>query len=323
MLSSRNRKMLLWIAAFDLLVVILIFGFLARFPNAGEPPAIVASQDSQVIARGEYLANNVTVCIDCHSQRDWQRFSGPIVDGTQGQGGERFTHEFGFPGEFIAANITPKGIGEWSDAQLAHVITTGVKRDGQAIFPVMPYPSYRKLCREDLVALVSYIRTLVPVENSVERSTIDFPENVLMRLMPQPYVMQECPPPQLSVTYGKYLTTIAGCEECHTPSEKGSKLPGLDFAGGFEFTLPQGIVRSSNLTPDPRTGIGSWDADQFVARFATYRQPVEKVEPGMMQTVMPWTMYAQMSDDDLRAIFAYLKTTVAVERDVERWTAKP
>ena len=96
--------------------------------------SITSSADR--IANGKYLANNVMVCMDCHSTRDWTRFSAPLVDGTLGKGGELFDQAMGFPGRYTSKNITPFNLASWSDSELFRVITSGVTKSGDAIFPL-------------------------------------------------------------------------------------------------------------------------------------------------------------------------------------------
>ena len=286
-------------------------------------PEFEANNSEESIERGRYLANHVTVCVDCHSVRDWNYFSGPIVAGTEGKGGEVFDQSLGFPGAFVAKNITPTALSDWEDRDLARAITSGVSKDGTPFFPVMPYPSYSRLSSTDLAALVAYLRTLKPVENKVADSKPDFPMNLILRTIPGPHDPMEVDPED-EVAYGKYLVTIAGCADCHTPQEKGKKLPGMDLAGGFPFPLPDGsIVRSANITPDEETGIGSWDESVFVERFKQYegeQARLQKVEPGQKNSYMPWTMYAGMKESDLKAMYAYLKTVKPVKNQVEVFT---
>jgi hypothetical protein len=78
-------------------------------------------------------------------------------------------------------------------------------------------------------------------------------------------------------------------------------------------------VRSSNITPDPNTGIGKWTEEYFVQRFRTYADSAyipQTVKPGEFNTIMPWTMYGTMTQEDLAAIFAYLKTMKPIENTV-------
>jgi cytochrome c553 len=114
-------------------------------------------------------------------------------------------------------------------------IREGVSRDGQALFPLMPYASFRHMSDEDVFALVAYLRTLPPAKNVLSRSKINFPVSMLIKSVPQP--AGHVPPVDRSnqLKYGEYLMTLAGCGGCHTPMEKGEPLPGKRLAGGEVF----------------------------------------------------------------------------------------
>jgi mono/diheme cytochrome c family protein len=317
-------------------VIFLIIGIASALtyiktvlPNVGPPPEITAQATPELIMRGEYLAKHVMVCLDCHGTRDWSRFSGPMVEGHEGKGGEAFDQRFGFPGSFTAKNITPFNLSGWTDGELFRLITTGVNKDGKAMFPVMPYKFYGQLDEEDILAVIAYIRTLPSIESHIPESEADFPVNFLINTIPEKAKLQKRPPVTQTVDYGKYMTTASACAECHTKQEKG-KVTGELLAGGFEFNLGGGnVVRSMNITFDS-TGIGSWTKEQFIRRFKLYADsnyvaPLVDLEKGEMQTVMPWTMYAGMTTEDLGAIYEYLKTVPKVENKVERftWAKKP
>ncbi len=113
------KKILLGIAA---VVVLAVSGLLtyvkAALPNVGPAPDLKVEITPERVARGSYLANTVLVCMDCHSGRDWTKFSGPIAEGTLGKGGEQFDQKFGFPGVYYSRNITPAGIKDWTDGEL-------------------------------------------------------------------------------------------------------------------------------------------------------------------------------------------------------------
>ena len=114
------------------------------------------------------------------------------------------------------------------------------------------------------------------------------------------------------------------CADCHTPlDDQGAPLPGMDFAGGTPF-MPNGLglVRSANITPDAGTAIATWTEDQFLEKFRAFRdQPMRTLEgPEPLQnTEMPWTYYAGMRDDDLRAIYAYLRSLAPLVNRVEKF----
>jgi mono/diheme cytochrome c family protein len=292
-------------------------------------PDIAAAEDLRIdytqarIERGDYLANNVSMCIDCHSQRDYSKFAAPLVAGTEGQGGELFGKELGFPGDFYAPNITPAGIGTWTDGELLRAITTGVSKDGHALFPIMPYPNFGQLDKEDIYSIIAYIRTLKPIENKVAQSSAVFPVSIIINTMPTEANFSSIPTQQELIPYGKYIFTASSCTDCHTPMDKGERLADKFAAGGFEFNLPDGtVVRSSNITPDKQTGIGAWTEQQFIARFKLYSDstftPYE-VGPGDFKTVMPWTSYTHMKETDLKALYAYLQSIPAVSNKVVKF----
>lgn len=278
----------------------------------------------QLVERGSYLANHVAVCTDCHSTRDWSKFSGPIIPGTEGKGGERFDEDLGFPGVFYSKNITPANLGTWTDGELYRLITTGVTKDGEPIFPLMPFISYGKMDPDDVNAIIAYIRTLHPIASDIPPSSANFPMNIIMRTIPKDIETPgKRPPASNRLEYGKYLTSIAACADCHTPQEKGQPLEGMYMAGGFSFVMPNGtVVRSANITPHKERGIGRWTEEQFVQRFTAYRQPAANhtIGHGEFNTVMPWTRYAGMTDDDLGAIYTYLMSVPPNEHEVEKFT---
>lgn len=286
--------------------------FFVKFPMSEPAPVLKVERTPERLERGAYLAEHVAVCTDCHSQRDFGRFSGPVKPGTEGMGGAHFGKELGLPGDVVARNITPYKLSKWSDGELLRALTTGVNAEGDVLFPMMPYQNYAQMCEEDLLSLVSYVRTLKPVKNDPPPSSIDFPINLLVRTIPQPAPMlKSCPKPEDGVEYGKYLVTMASCADCHTPRNGSDVIPGKEFSGGITIPLPNGgTVTTANLTPDVETGLGSWTKQAFVARFRTYRDAdsLYEVKHGDRQTFMPWSQYAGMSDRDLGAIYDFLRS---------------
>lgn len=309
------------------IVLLLIVGFIyfnAKYPDVDKPADVKVDITPERIKRGEYLANHVTGCMDCHAVRDWTKFSGPPVPGTQGVGGDKFGRELGFPGVIYAKNITPAAVGHWTDGELVRAITQGVNKDGEALFPLMPYLGFNHMSKEDLYSIVAYVRSLQPMESHVPARELDFPLNFIVKTIP-PKSFTPSPEPDRnnSVEYGKYLVTIADCAGCHTPSEKGEPLPGMDFAGGEEFNFPQGTLRTANITPDEETGLGKWTKENFIARFKAFASDSAAnipVDPNGFNTIMPWTLMAGMTEDDLGAIYDYLRTIKPVHNSVVHFT---
>jgi hypothetical protein len=296
----------------------------AALPDVGKAEEIKIEYTSQRIERGRYLASSVCVCMDCHSKRDWERFSGPLVEGTLGQGGERFDQSVGLPGVFLSRNITPEGISRYTDGELLRVITTGVNKEGNAMFPLMPYSHYGKMDREDIYSIIAYVRSITPLKNEVLASQPDFPMNFIINTIPQKADLQSKPDTSDILAYGAYMVNATGCIECHTQVEKGMIIPEIAYSGGREFLFHDGsIVRSSNITPDEETGIGKWTKEAFIQRFKMFEDSsyvLPSVNAGEYNTYMPWTMYAGMSRQDLGAIYAYLKTVKSLNNKVVKFT---
>lgn len=121
-----------------LVVLVIVFGVVVlgaisyvklALPNVGDAPELKIEITKERVERGKYLANHVTVCIDCHSPRDWSKFSGPLDTTKIGIGGEKFDQKVGFPGEVYVPNITPYNLKHWTDGEIFRAITTGVKKD--------------------------------------------------------------------------------------------------------------------------------------------------------------------------------------------------
>src|SRR5262247_495037 len=144
------------------------------------------------------------------------------------------------------------------------------------------------------------------------------------------------------VARGGYLVTIGGCNDCHTPLKMGPKGPEPDMArmlsgqpesfpiaggaaapsaawlmtmaaSGTAFSGPWGVSFAANLTPDDNTGLGIWTGDMFVKAVRTGRHI------GVSRPIlppMPWPNVGAMSDDDLKAVYAYLRSIQPIHNRV-------
>ena len=313
-----------FIAITVLALAVLLSYVKFALPNVGEAEELKIDYTKERIERGRYLANTVTVCMDCHSKREWAKFSGPITPGTLGMGGDRFDQSMGIPGVFYAKNITSSGIGRYTDVELFRLITAGVTKEGRAMFPIMPYPYYGRMDKEDIYSIIAYVRSIPKIENNVPESEPDFPMNFIINAIPQKPVHQSKPEKSDLLAYGAYMTNAAGCAECHTQVGKGQVIPELMFGCGRDFRYPDGsVVMSSNITPDKDSGIGAWTEEMFIQRFKAYAGSTftpPSVAMGEFNSVMPWTMYGQMEEDDLAAIYAYLKSVKPISNSVVKFT---
>jgi Cytochrome C oxidase, cbb3-type, subunit III len=306
-------------------VLLATFGFTYlyfRKPAIASPPSVKIEITAARLARGKYLYRHIAACNDCHSERDFIRFGGPVIDGREGAGSV-FPLELGLPGTIVAPNITPDretGVGNWTDGEIIRAIREGISRDGRALFPLMPYTDFRQMSDDDVYAIVAYMKTLRPLKNALPRSQIDFPVSMLIKSLPQPAGRVVSVNRTNPLKYGQYLVTLAGCRNCHTPMERGQREREKLLAGGQLFRTRMGTVVSANITPDKDTGMGNWSEQDFLNEFYQYRKYAEQGSPKVGPegfTLMPWLAFSQLQEEDLKAIFVFLKTQPAVYHPVE------
>ena len=311
-----------WIGISLLVIVLLVVGAISLTigwrPFIGPKARPLTDRKFETtperLARGKYLTENVLDCFACHSQRDWTKHDPPLIPGTEGGGQAPFPLE-GLPGKVYPPNITPDpetGAGNWTDDQLARASREGIGHDGRALFPMMPYENYRHLSDEDLASVIVYLQSLPPVHHLVPKTELIFPVKYLIRSVPQP-ITAPVPPPDLStpIKRGEWLVRVAGCRDCHTPQKNGQPLPGLDLAGGWVMQGPWGYVASANITPDP-SGISYYDEKLFLDVMHTGYVKARKLAP-----IMPWWVHRGMTDEDLKAMFAYLQTIPPIKHRVD------
>jgi mono/diheme cytochrome c family protein len=264
------------------------------------------------LARGRYLTTGLVGCETCHSPKNWDAHGAPIVPGKELAG--QVLPVPGLPGRIVASNLTPDpetGAARWSDDEILRAIREGIGHDGRTIFPMMPYSVYRRISDEDAASIVVYLRSVPPVRNALPPTEVKFPVNYLVRAAPEPLTDPVHGPDPLSdpVQRGKYLTSI-GCG-CHTPSDPKGPIPGLEFGGGEYLKGPWGEVTSANITPDP-SGISYYDEALFIEAMRTGYVKARK-----LSSIMPFGEFQNLTDDDLKAIFAYLRTVKPVKHRVD------
>ncbi len=310
---------------FAVIILLLAAGYfyvINEYPKVPDAPDIKISATPEMLERGKYLANTFASCMDCHSQRDPGKFGAPLVPGTEGKGGE----DFGLTAGYVPAkNITSDketGIGSWTDGEIFRAVTMGVDKNGEPLGPMMPYTFFRNMDEDDIKAIIAYIRTLPPIKNEVKPHKFNFPLNIIFRTIQTEPDFKKFPDKNNSVLVGEYYSK--GCMFCHSTSEKGEFIKDKMFAGGEEFPAPKGgIVRSANITPDKETGIGNWTKEQFIQRFKAFKNPDTyniTVNQNEFNTVMPWTFYADATDEDLGTIYDFLMTQKPVNNKVEKYS---
>jgi mono/diheme cytochrome c family protein len=299
-----------------LLAVLAVGGtlvyFLVILPQKVPVQDIVIERTPERVARGEYLATAVFGCMYCHSERDWSKFAGPVVPGTLGKGGQVFDQRQGLSGKIVAANITPYHLGNWSDGEIYRAITSGLHKDGYAMFPLMPWDAYIWLKTEDVYAIIAYLRSLPSIAADWEPRA----PSLLMRIIAntrvrpaEPWEVDESDP----VARGEYIAVVGGCRFCHTtPRPRGlgnfnsENMRG--FWGGGAVIAGHGNppLPASNISPDKETGIGNWTLEQFIVRFKAYEGAQAPAGPDDPNTEHAWTEYAKLTESDLADVYAYL-----------------
>jgi mono/diheme cytochrome c family protein len=311
------KKIIKWTGIILLLLVIILAITVVLKQNTkfdAPYPAIHASKDSAVLARGKYMVYGPAHCADCH---------GPVgSDDIVNKGGIVALpggKVFELPiGKVYPKNITPDietGIGNVADSQIARSLRYGVGYDGKALIDFMPF---HNTSDADLTAIISYLRSTKPVKNKVPNNSF----NVLGKVMKAFVIKPTGPDGEVaksvkqdsSVEYGKYLAMyVANCRGCHTNRDlKSGAYVGPFYAGGFEMEGGKNhIFRTPNISPDKKTGhIYNWTEEDFLNRFHK-----GKIYP---QSPMPWGPFSHMSDMELKAIYRYLQTVPPQENKIDK-----
>ncbi|HEY3975254.1 MAG TPA: cytochrome c [Candidatus Sulfotelmatobacter sp.] len=320
-MSERNRISLRIPAAVVVLFLICLCNTnqKASVVAAAKPTASILEMNTiprtpERLARGKYLVEGLLQCWGCHSEIDFTKRPAVPVRGKTG-GGFVFPNaemDLPEPNRVVAPNISPDpdyGAGKWKDADFVRALRRGIGHDGRTLSPLMPYAFFRNLSDEDLASAIVYVRSVAPVH--IERPKIVLTDDIRKTFQPLPQA-SSVPQPDKSdrVAYGKYLVNAGHCAACHTPTdEQGNPIPGMDLAGGQVLTGPWGpdpvkmvSVASLNLTPDP-SGIGYFDEKMFITTIRT-----GSVQARPLSNIMPWGFFRNLTDDDLKSIFAYLRT---------------
>ena len=252
------------------------------------------------LERGTYLVRGIVACGNCHTPKNAE--GTPIAERELAGGFAIDAPEF----HAVAPNITPDketGIGNWKDDQIVDAIRNGKRPNGTIIGPPMPIAFYRDMSDGDVRAIVAYLRSVRPISNKVEKSTYKIP-------LPPGYGPPVTHVAEVSsadkVVYGHYLASALGhCLDCHTPRlPDGRNDMTRVGAGGDEFpAFVGGTIKSANLTPANETGIAHWTDAQIKTAIRTGMRPDR---PLVLLMAFDW--YKNISDADLDALVAYLRT---------------
>jgi cytochrome c553 len=278
-------------------------------------PIIPAARPADVAvlaARGKYIVRNVAVCGGCHAADPKRDVDGPLSGGWEFRDWRIGTAR--------ASNLTSDletGLGTRNDAEIVRALRNGQRKDGRLLAPIMPYEWFHEMSDQDALAVARYLESLPPIRNSVRQSpNIWFKLGKLLFLGPKPAISASAPPRGTTAEYGGYLAQHVGlCADCHTPRTgiRSAADKSMLFAG--MKNPPKGVPSNPpNLTPDTDTGIGNWSEEDFLRSLRTGVNPSGR----NLNPFMPWRQIQRMSDDDLRAIYRYLRTLPPIRNNVPR-----
>jgi len=304
------KKIAKWTGIVLLILIVAVTAVTAMRQNIkydAPYPEIKASTDTAVIQRGKYLVNGAAHCVECHYKGDADSLIKLGLD-VPLTGGVAFELPVG---NIYSRNITPDketGIGNFTDAEIARALRYGVHPNGTVVFDFMPF---HNTSDEDLTAIISYLRAQKPIHNKVPDHDLNALGNMVKAFMIAPVGPTGEVPKQVTAdstaAYGKYLAlSVAECNGCHTKRDLAGKFTGEPFAGGAPMEEPgKPTFTPPNLTTDSSSRIFGWQQQQFINRFR-----MGKIIP---ESPMPWNSYKRMNDNDLKAIYAFLKTLKPVK----------
>jgi mono/diheme cytochrome c family protein len=266
----------------------------------------------ELVARGQYIFAVAGGCA-CHTD----------PKGTPHAGGRAFPIPFG---TVYSTNITQDketGLGDWSDEQIGDAMIKGIRRDGSRLLPVMPYEAYSGMTREDLTALIAYLRTLTPVKKATPElnTRVPFVRSVGVPLWLKVFGRFNSPGASAAKNErGRYLVDhVALCGDCHTPRNfLGVPDRSRYLAGASKEIGPLGEA-VPNITPDQETGIADWKREDIAELLLTGTKPDLDNVQGLMAEVIQGTAYGykDMRREDALAIADYLKSVPPLKNKIE------
>jgi mono/diheme cytochrome c family protein len=235
------------------------------------------------VSRGAYLVSAMPGCAGCHSTEPLAER--PVLNG------RHFT-DFSALATLYAPNLTPGGrLKDWSDGEIIRAIREGIDRDGRAMM-LMPSENFRHLSDTDVRAIVAYLRSQPAVPGDTPKPSLTPLGTALVGAgqftlgNQAPVGSVSAPPRGPTPEYGAYLSQVSNCGTCH-----GAALDGQD--------IPQGPPPGPNLRI-----VKGWTEEQF---FRTMREGVDPSGKRLTDE-MPWREFGRGTDDDLCAVYAYLKS---------------
>lgn len=313
------RKFFRRLLVIIVVIIILVGAFAAFISMKGVPKYQAKTVDLKVettparVERGRQLS--AMLCNDCHMNDKTQKLTG------------RRMGELPQFGTVYSRNITNDpvhGIGKMTDGQVYYLLRTGVRPDGRFL-PIMA--KLQKMSDEDLHSIIAFLRSDNQLVQADPTPDVDSKYSFLAKFLtnmklvkPMPFHHSVPEPDTIDkVTWGEYVSLYrVECYTCHSRDFttddfiNPEKSKGF-FGGGNKFAMPDGsTMHSLNITMDDETGIGRWTEDQFVKAVKTGIVPSG---PALRPPMKP---FVYLSDGEVRAIYAYLKTIPKIRNKVDR-----
>lgn len=276
-------------------------------------PEITVKITPERIAKGQKVAS--MLCVQCHSNDNNSLVGKELID---------IVPAFG---KIYSMNITmdnEKGIGNWTDGELIYFLRTGVRKNGSYAPPYMP--KFPLISDEDMNSIVAWLRT---ESHSTKASSEEAPESkpsflvkflshVAFKPLPYPEKPIEQPDTNDQIAWGKYLANGQyACYDCHSANFKTNnnlepeKSEGFYGGGNPLIDMDRNEIRARNISPDGETGIGNWTEEDFITAMQTGKRKNGK------QFRYPMMPYTRLTNGELKAIYAYLKTVPKIKNKLE------
>ncbi len=274
---------------------VLFLSFVGNKPGiVYASPANQSSADGDV-ARGKYLVT-IAACVDCHGN-----FKMASEKGVPLSGGTEFN--LGPVGTFYAANLTT--LQDWKTEDFLKVFHEGLDpKSKRVLAPIMPYISYHGMSDSDVASVGAYLRSLTPVKNDVPAAKPGAIAAIAFRALPAVSVSDMKAAD--TADYGRYIVeNISTCGDCHSPhDQQNAVLKGRDLSGGtLNLGSDQEPIYASPILGSVLTAEG-YTKENFFVTLRTGVRPWGAKLP----VQMPWRAFAQMTDNDITAVWNFLQT---------------
>ena len=305
---------------------LLLTGCAVFIPMRVGPPADIQVEITpERVVLGTKLSEGILACGSCHTTGNF--VGEPQLD--KYLAGDLWTGLV--EGTLTVPNITPDketGIGNWTDGEIIRALTKGLDKDGRQLFPAMPWPEFGvALTKEEVYSIVAYLRTVPePVKNAVPDNELKLPVTMAMstgliyRMVTKaPMFADYKPRSDTPEERGKRLAYLGMCVDCHAYGPGLMPKYGEPLAGGLANRNSEGeFVACSNLTPDEKTGIGSFTDEQLyqAIKYGKRLRPLPETEMVRWPMMPRIPNHTSLTDEEINDLIVFLRSQEPVNHDV-------